>query len=465
MAKRITQKTFDDVVCENMQEFDMSAEEALQEAEQQFLAQGIDLSNIVKDISSHTGEGTTHPVVAAVQNLSGVLDSGDIDPTTVKAALAQIKTECDIDLPHRCLAGSNKAYPVLFKLCQKLSSDKELLKCCVDALSSLLNGQPDLVDQTGIEYFTNLLKDSEESEELCEALVRMIRLTCVMHEKNRQAYVEQNLISVLISVLTAHQKSAGIVKEVCFALRVLTFDDDPRVPFGKAHEHAKMIVAEANALKVILETCNGFTGDVAVLGELFATLSKLAVRNEFCQEIADRGGLQLLMTTLTENMHHQGLAKHSIGLMRTIAGNDNVKAAIVNAGGVELIVGAMGTHQAQPQICENGCAALGTLALRLPPHCAKIVKCGGHEVIIQGMKIHKDVSAVQKQACMALRNLVARTREYCDPILELGAEGLINLAYQQHKDCTDEAKSALRDLGCKVDLIERWKGERGEISQ
>ena len=30
-------------------------------------------------------------------------------------------------------------------------------------------------------------------------------------------------------------------------------------------------------------------------------------------------------------------------------------------------------------------------------------------------------------------------------------------------DCRDEAKAALRDLGCKVELMERWKGEKGEI--
>jgi hypothetical protein len=53
---------------------------------------------------------------------------------------------------------------------------------------------------------------------------------------------------------------------------------------------------------------------------------------------------------------------------------------------------------------------------------------------------------------MALRNLVARTREYCDTILELGAEHLINNALTNHKICDDEAKAALRDLGCKVEI-------------
>lgn len=32
-----------------------------------------------------------------------------------------------------------------------------------------------------------------------------------------------------------------------------------------------------------------------VLAELFLTLSSLAVRNEFCQEVMDRGGVKLIL--------------------------------------------------------------------------------------------------------------------------------------------------------------------------
>ena len=65
----------------------------------------------------------------------------------------------------------------------------------------------------------------------------------------------------------------------------------------------------------------------------------------------------------------------------------------------------------------------------------------------------------QKQACMAVRNLVARTREYCDSFLELGLEALLQRTLETHKECHDEAKAALRDLGCDVKLEVRWTGE------
>ena len=48
-----------------------------------------------------------------------------------------------------------------------------------------------------------------------------------------------------------------------------------------------------------------YSTDTGVLGELFLTLSRLAVRNEFCQEIMDLGGLQLMLTAMEQNMDHQ----------------------------------------------------------------------------------------------------------------------------------------------------------------
>lgn len=49
-SKRITQDTFDAVVKENMDEFEMSAEEALADSIQQFESQGISLANIIKEV-------------------------------------------------------------------------------------------------------------------------------------------------------------------------------------------------------------------------------------------------------------------------------------------------------------------------------------------------------------------------------------------------------------------------------
>lgn len=45
----------------------------------------------------------------------------------------------------------------------------------------------------------------------------------------------------------------------------------------------------------------GHLDNTSVLSELCATLSRLAVRNEFCQDICDLGGLKLIMTLLADS--------------------------------------------------------------------------------------------------------------------------------------------------------------------
>ncbi|XP_071107843.1 armadillo repeat-containing protein 6-like [Haliotis cracherodii] len=464
MAKQITQETFDDVVKENMEDFDMAVEDAIEDAVQQFQTQGVSLDNIVKDGSLYSGGGgvdVIHPVIKAVQDLS--LISDDAEAEQVTSMLSVVQSECDVDLSHRCLAGSNNAYPVLVKMCRKYEDNPEILTTVLKAFCSLVNGQPDLLDEPGSVMFTEYLRKFKSNADLLELVIRAVRLMCIKHEGNRQNFVSKDIIVILSELLDESKKSPGVVKETCTLFRVLTNDDDVRVPFGKAHDHAKMIVTEGNALERILNICKEYENNSNIQSELFSTLARLAVRDEFCNEVNDLGGLKLILQAFEKNLDEKNISKQALVVLKALAGNDNVKKVIVKSGGVELILAAMTKHQANASIAESACSALATVVLRNPVHVAKVMECVGYQQIVQAMKIHKDEQMVQKQACMALRNLVARTRDNCQNILEQGAEALINDALHRHSGLEDEAKAALRDLGCKVELKERWKGEKGQI--
>lgn len=56
--KQITQETFDAVVRENIDEFEMDLDEAVQDAKEQFKSQGVDLSNLITSYvkDPHTGD-------------------------------------------------------------------------------------------------------------------------------------------------------------------------------------------------------------------------------------------------------------------------------------------------------------------------------------------------------------------------------------------------------------------------
>lgn len=100
MAKVISQETFDDVVKENIVEFSMNVEEAKQETVQQFEAQGINLANIVKDLSIN--EDTGRPVLnETIDRLKEIPLEASLTGDEIPKLLDTLTVECAKSLPHR----------------------------------------------------------------------------------------------------------------------------------------------------------------------------------------------------------------------------------------------------------------------------------------------------------------------------------------------------------------------------
>lgn len=218
--------------------------------------------------------------------------------------LLDFSTECDKSESNRKFAASRDAFKLLFSSCNHcyLVKNKDNLAASLDALSSFLCGQGDLADVKMIEFLSNCLKELKE-EILVEKIVKTVRVASIKSESNRQTFVVNGVIPCLVAILKDFSQSGKIVKETCLALRVFTFDDDMSVAFGKAHEHAKLIVAE-NAFGVLLGIMEHYK-DVEVASELCVTLSRLAVRNEYCKDIVDMGGLKMVLKLLQDHTSNQ----------------------------------------------------------------------------------------------------------------------------------------------------------------
>ena len=157
------------------------------------------------------------------------------------------------------MAGKNNAYGLLIDALEKSESNRALMIETLTTLVSLCTGQPDLLDGKGMDLLMGYIRkfDKEKDAELTALAILVIRTTCIMHEQNRVELVERGLIALLAETLDNNRNNGLIVKEACGALRVLTNDDDVRAVFGKAHEHAKIIVTEENALRKIMNIAHG----------------------------------------------------------------------------------------------------------------------------------------------------------------------------------------------------------------
>ena len=104
---------------------------------------------------------------------------------------------------------------------------------------------------------------------------------------------------------------------------------------------------ETNDLFVLLVT--ELQSNHEVVREILPTLSRLAVRNEFCQRIVELGGLKFAIDVLLNFYDSKELVENSFVLIKALAGNDDVKREVAKNGGIPLIVSALDRHKVSIQ--------------------------------------------------------------------------------------------------------------------
>ena len=272
---------------------------------------------------------------------------------------------------------------------------------------------------------------------------------------NRQLIVAEDILVKHLKPLLARDESE-IIKNICTCLRFFVLDDDIRVEFGKAHDHARLIAAECLVELTTLMT--KFKDNQDVLSELMLTIASLTVRNEFCQSIAEAGGLTLIMDAMVEFQDSVRIIRESFKLLKALAGNDSVKAEIIKRGAASIIESSLNRHKADETIAKSALVCISTIALRVKENATALFETGIAETIIETMKIHEKNDVVQRNGAWAIRNMVSRSKEQCDAWLALGIEEVLKDARTNHPSVDNDIKAALRDLGTKVHLQEEWKG-------
>lgn len=427
----------------------------------------MDLSNIIKSAATEGG----HPALELLEKVK----AQEVADEDLKAALTDLLKHFEDDAV-KSLAATKQGFPVILGACARLSDSKdeagkEIFHLSLEVLAIFLKGQPDLItppnpdsveavvaENPTVKQLIAHLREHKDDSRAQEKAIRAVRHGCTLHETNRQTFVSEGLIDVLLDCVVTHTRSPDAVAEASRCLRTLVQDDDVRVAFGKGHEHAKLMVSEHGALKKLLGALETFQEDANTLTELCQTLSKLAVRSEFCQEIVDHGGLRLVLAALQARGDDANVAQACLTVLRAIAGNDDVKKTIVASGGITVILNTMQAHLKRPKVLEQGCAALAAVALRDSDNCQAIAAESGPHVLVKCIIMHQDKPKLIGTACRAIRNLVARNPEIRPLVLEEAAEQYINEAMSKHPEIKDDCKGALRDLGCQVELREHWTG-------
>ncbi|XP_027212248.2 armadillo repeat-containing protein 6 [Penaeus vannamei] len=469
MAKVVSQETFDSVVLENVVEFDMDIEDAINDAIKEFESQGVHLGTIVKNMHlSEDKKSIVHDILVALEKIKCAADGSPTESDIVEP-LATFSTECKVSVAHRVLANNNNAYEILIKLIKKIQGDSALLAPSVKAMGALMEQNSDILTAEGSQLLLDLLKDwtsRNEESRVPEYLARWSTECCLKHEQNRQNMVTAGALGILVAFLQGQKSNSKAIRTTSRAIRAFTLDDDMRQEYGKAHEHARLLVEEHGLIPVCLEMIKNCLNESDTASELLSTVSKLCVRAEYCQEAVDHGALVVINDVLVSFPDHAALNKQAITFLKTLVGNDKVKAEAMKTGSPQLIIAALAKHQSVPGVCEAACGAISFLALRVPAHAKQLMQLGAGQAVVQAMKVHSKQKQLQKLGCMAIRNLVSRVPENQQMFIEYNVEDVIHAALENHGEAVkDVAQAALRDLDLKVNLVEQWRGTGHEISR
>lgn len=340
----------------------MIESEAIEDAISQLKSQGCDMNTVCK-----------YPKQEQTDLLDSLLKLNETIPllaepnSTDKVELAikhlkLIKEKFDKDLSFRCLATKAKQEPNALKIFMSYFENLKpptslnessiandlLIENFLNTFQSYLHQQSDVLDSTGLKMLIRLTSSDEEDSQsgfgshtyVLEYLLKCINAACQMSESNRQCFVENGLCENLMKIFQKHKTNDVILCDACQLVRSLLLDDDLRVEFGHSHEHAKFIASKLNGLDVLLHIglCNESSLSEETLASIMLTLSKLAVRNEFCQEICDKGGLKFVLQCIEEkHLKNMSLLKSALSLLKSICNNDQVRHEATKSHAVELL--------------------------------------------------------------------------------------------------------------------------------
>ena len=111
------------------------------------------------------------------------------------------------------------------------------------AANAIINKQPDVFCHESLAVALKHLKTAPDAKVACE-LLKWLQKACILHEMNRQTIMEENLTIPTLKPFLGRNEPE-VIRNTCALFRYLILDDDIRVEFGKAHEHARQLAAEA----------------------------------------------------------------------------------------------------------------------------------------------------------------------------------------------------------------------------
>ncbi|KAI0494820.1 hypothetical protein KFK09_024963 [Dendrobium nobile] len=415
--RTISQQAFEAMVAENMEDLGMDADEALEDTQQTLTLQGVDLSGIVKCVPGVTSakddpvvkllDGLRTSFLSKLEGRMAVAPDEIADLEEMAGMLGKLYDLCSVEgSENAAIARKNGGVELLTSLCGLLYGRLEMpLVTALRVLSSILQDvqSTDTFGKSGgPKIVVDILKEGFQNATILDSGFSVIAAASTANEVLKESFMELKLDELLVKVLREQTRSCP--QSLYDVIRILLTPDDNRV---------------------------------------------VASQDEICRSITGSGGIDIILKYIDDcNVtSDKAVSRACCSLLSKLAGSDENKVAIVQRGGLDLLMKLCSRFSDDPSILQEVMSIITVLSLRSPVNAALAVEAGAGDLASQAMQRFPAVHQLQRQSCFMIRNLVARNPENRIILLSSGIEKLIRRAKGSHDSCRDAASAALRDLG------------------
>ncbi|KAI3446026.1 hypothetical protein Pfo_002691 [Paulownia fortunei] len=439
-ARTISQRAFDEMVQENIDDLCMDPTEALEDAIQTLTLQGVDLSGIVTCVP-----GESNPVMECL----GKLKEEKQLPEIVEL-LEELSVLCrDKGSGNAAIATKNGAVELVISICSKLRDEHDRgLASGLNAMASVihdLQSSEIFKENGGPKFVVSILSNEIQDVKILDGCFSVVAAAATGNEVLKESFMDLKVDELILHILKEH--NGGSIPSIYDAIRVILSSDDNRVVasqvFGYARKFSKLGIAE-----VLVDSLREGLSSPCLISASIA-LKAVAVNDEICRSIAYSGGIDVIFRCIDDSgvQGNSAVAIACCSLLSKLAGSDVNKSTIVEKGGMDRLLNLSARSSDDPLVLQEVMSVICTLCLRSPENAACAIESGAGDLAIQAMQKFPELEQLQRNSCFMIRNLVARNPENRKILLGNGIEELIRRAKQRHKSCKDAATDALRDLG------------------
>jgi hypothetical protein len=489
----ISQEYFDEVYLENIEAFDLSPEEAMEETLQQLqkqqsvsLLQHLTLTPVDSEIGKEIRQ-------KRATFLQAVEESSPQMPFFLMRSCLKEETppEQNEMFRHLIIRVQPGLATVLLHMFEY--SDAKALELVVNDLLQLPPLYPGVLPTSANGFLSELrnaisplfvsscLKelDRMHQEENCddnlEHLVTLGYWSCRHSETNKQTWMNASIVGseetksmtlalLIVAILEKPNVSEQLISSVGnWIILLCTFDDFRSTassdgPLVQASHQNVGRLAEHGAIVALYHWISSNYGNAAIL---FSALRAMAIQDDTVQTMVATGIVASAVDAWRQCTDDWALATALMGLFRNLCANDDLKTSLCRGTDWAIVNGPLPSSLVRQSalLAEHICGTVAAMALRQPENGHHLVKAEWHKSVVEAMELYKERGSLQRQGALAIRNLVSRSKELQAPILQSGAEAVLYKAAANHVNCQDEIYAALRDL----DLVQPGSMRKYEV--